>query len=177
MIHNFHFESEYATLSPQCMASTCYCRNGYTGDDCSLSICPSPTQYILTQQLTQQLTQNTTHNTAHNTKENTAPNTAPNAKGNTGHNTAYNANGLLFNTPCSGRGVCVQSKDGVGVCNCDLLFSGDACERDACPGRFPLLLLFLSSLSSSSSSSSSSFFFFLLSFFLLVCMCNFRVVY
>ena len=38
-------------------------------------------------------------------------------------------NKTLVAAPCSGRGTCLQ-QNGIGVCDCDVLFSGIACERN-----------------------------------------------
>ena len=40
----------------------------------------------------------------------------------------------MSNAPCSSRGTCLQI-NGIGVCHCDILYAGPACERDACPGE------------------------------------------
>ena len=72
-----------------CLSAVCFCRDGFTGKDCSLSICPSGLDFV---------------------------------------------GGKQIASPCSARGICTQV-NGVGVCDCDVVYAGLGCERDACPGE------------------------------------------
>jgi hypothetical protein len=42
-IHHFFF---FFFFSGTCISSSCYCRDGYTGNDCSLAICPSGVDFV-----------------------------------------------------------------------------------------------------------------------------------
>jgi len=110
-----------------CGTSTCHCKAGFTGDDCSIDLCAAArcasTGTCSARHLGYMLP--VTSDKACICNDGWAGNSC-------------NLN-LCADVNCSGHGTCIVNGN-IGVCECDPGYSGDECETSCngiCPGSYP----------------------------------------